>query len=112
MHLDNVSVKIPPEVVNKSHVLTNALSVAYPSFARKVTVAAPREWLHAWAVCYCTKEVSLICEDINDLVNCLLVCFLRLEFEPSLHRAENLVFTACIELASSLPSMLRLYLFC
>jgi hypothetical protein len=79
MHLENVSVKIPQEFVNKSQILTNALSVAHPSVARKVTVAAPREWLEAWAICYCNKEVRLSCEDINDLANCLLVCFLRQE---------------------------------
>jgi hypothetical protein len=73
MHLDNVSVKIPPELVKNSQLLTDALSAAHPSFARKVTVAVPKEWLQAWAKCYCNKEVSLGCGDIKDLVNCLLV---------------------------------------
>jgi hypothetical protein len=99
MHLDNVSVEIPPELVKMSQILTNALSVAHPSFARKVTVAAPREWLQAWAVCYCNKELSLNCEDIKDLVNCLLVCFLRLEH--TYNRADDPLFAACLVLGSA-----------
>jgi hypothetical protein len=102
MHLDNVSVKIPPELVENSQILTNALSAAHPSFARNVSVAAPREWLQAWAVCYCNEEVSLGCEDISDLVNCLLVCSLRLEH--SFNRADDpmTVFTACLVLGSTI----------
>jgi hypothetical protein len=96
MHLDNVSVKIPPELVENSQILTNALSAAHPSFARKVTVAAPKEWLQAWAVCYCNKEVSLGCEDIKDLVNCLLVCFLPLEHNSNRADDRSTVFTACL----------------
>jgi hypothetical protein len=107
MHLDNMSVQIPQEFVNKSQILTNAMSVAHPSFARKteeqrteVTVAAPREWLQAWAVCYCNKEVSLRREDIKNLVNCLLVCFLLLEH--SFNRADHPVFAACLVLGSTI----------
>jgi hypothetical protein len=76
MHLDNVSVKVPPQLLEKSPILLNALSVAHPSVARKVTVAAPKEWMQSWAVCYCNQEESLSGVDINDLVKCLLVCLL------------------------------------
>jgi hypothetical protein len=98
MHLDNTSVKVPPQLVKKSQFLSDALSVGHPSVTRKVTLPAPKEWLQAWAVCYCNEEESIICEDINVLVNCLLVCFLYLE--RSFHRARNLyssttVFAAC-----------------
>jgi hypothetical protein len=79
MHLDNASVKIPPKLVNKSHILMDALSVTDPSIKRRVTLPAPKEWLQAWAACFCNEEESLSCEDIKDLVNCLLVCFLRLD---------------------------------
>jgi hypothetical protein len=75
IHLDNASVEIPPEVLNKSQVLTDALFVADPSVRRKVTLATPNEWLEAWVACYCTEEESLGSKDIKTLVNCLLVCF-------------------------------------
>jgi hypothetical protein len=74
IHLDNVSVKIPSHLLEKSPILMNALSVAHPSVARKVTVAVPREWLQSWAVCYCNEEEILNDVDIEDLVKCLLVC--------------------------------------
>jgi hypothetical protein len=79
MHLDNASVKVPPILVKKSQILMDALSVTNPSITRKVTLPAPKEWLQAWAACYCNEEEALSCEDIKDLVNCLLVCFLRLD---------------------------------
>jgi hypothetical protein len=78
MHLDNGSLKIPPQLLRKSQVLIDALSVAHPSVTRNVTVAAPNEWLRAWLGCYCNEEKSLSSENIEDLVNCLLVCFLHL----------------------------------
>jgi hypothetical protein len=83
MHLDNVSVKIPPQLLEKSPVLMNALSVAHPSVARKVTVAALREWMQSWVVCYCNEKRSLSGVDIKDLVNCLLVCLLLWSVAPS-----------------------------
>jgi hypothetical protein len=79
IHLDNVSVKIPPQLLEKSELLTDALSVAEPSVTRKVTLAAPEEWLQAWVACYCNEEEGLSGKDIMDLVHCILVCFLRLE---------------------------------
>jgi hypothetical protein len=76
MILDNKSVKIPSQLLNKSLVLRDALSVADPSTRRKVTVAAPQEWLQAWTGCYCNEEETLKCDSIEQLVHCLLVCFL------------------------------------
>jgi hypothetical protein len=83
MHLDPVSVKIPSQLLEKSPILMNALSVAHPSVARKVTVAAPREWLQSWAVCYCNEEESLTDVDIKDLVKCLLVCLWSWSVAPT-----------------------------
>jgi hypothetical protein len=76
MHLDNGSLKIPSRLLSKSQILMDALSVAHPSVTRKVTVAAPKKWLQAWVVCYCNEKESLSCDNIKDLVHCLLVCFL------------------------------------
>jgi hypothetical protein len=84
MHLDDVSVEIPQQLLDKSEVLMDALSVAEPSVERNVTLAAPKEWLRAWVGCFCNEGESLSGKDISDLVNCLLVCFLRLE--RSCHR--------------------------
>jgi hypothetical protein len=75
MHLDNGSQKIPSQLLNKSQILMDALSVAHPSVTRKVTVAAPKEWLEAWVACYCNEEESLSWNNTKDLMNCLLVCF-------------------------------------
>jgi hypothetical protein len=85
MHLDNLSVIIPPQLLNKSKFLMDALSVADPSGI--ATLAAPKEWLQAWVGCYCNEEQILSGKGIRDLVNCLLVCFLRLE--RSSHRDQN-----------------------
>jgi hypothetical protein len=74
MHLDSGVVNIPSPLLNNSKLLVNALSVADPSVARKVTVAAPKAWLQAWVACYCNGEQNLGRHDIKDLVNCLLVC--------------------------------------
>jgi hypothetical protein len=73
MHLDNGSLKIPPKLLIKSKILVDALSVSHPSVTRKVTVAAPKEWLQAWVVCYGNDEESLSCDNIKNLVHCLLV---------------------------------------
>jgi hypothetical protein len=79
MHLDDVTVKIPPQMLSMSQVLTNAMSVASPSEARKVTLAAPKEWLQSWIGCFCTEKESLSNKDNQTLVHCLLVCPSRLE---------------------------------
>jgi hypothetical protein len=84
MHLDNGSLKIPPQLLSKSQILVDALSVAHPSVTRKVTVAAPKEWLHAWVVCYGNEKEILSYDNIKDLVNCLLVCFLLWNAGPML----------------------------
>jgi hypothetical protein len=76
MHLDNGSQKIPSRLLSKSQILTDALSAAHSSVTRKVTVAAPRERLQAWVACYCNEEKNLKPDNIKDLINCLLVCFL------------------------------------
>jgi hypothetical protein len=75
MHLDSGSLKIPSQLLKKSQVLVDALSAADLSVTRKVTVAAPKDWLQAWVGCYCNEEESISCDNIKDLVNCLLVCF-------------------------------------
>jgi hypothetical protein len=76
MQLDNASVRIPPKLLNQSQVLMDAMSISDPSAKRKVTVAAPKEWLQAWVGCYCNEKESFRCDNIDDMVNCLLVCFL------------------------------------
>jgi hypothetical protein len=77
MHLDSGSLKIPPQLLNKSQMLMNALASAGSAVdvTWKVTVAAPKEWLQAWVGCYCKEEEILGCDNIKDLMNCLLVCF-------------------------------------
>jgi hypothetical protein len=78
MHLDSGSLKIPAQLLNKSQILMDALSAARSAedVTRKVTVAAPKEWLQAWVGCYCNEEEILSCSNIKDLINCLLVCLL------------------------------------
>jgi hypothetical protein len=75
IHLDSESVEIPPNELSKSQVLMDALSVADPSVRRKITLSAPQEWLQAWASCYCSKDGNLGSKDVEELFNCLLVCF-------------------------------------
>jgi hypothetical protein len=87
IHLDNVSVNIPQRLLSKSEVFMDAISVVERSVTREITLAAPREWLQAWVLRYCNEEDSLKDNDIEVLVNCLLVCFLRLE--RSFHRHQN-----------------------
>jgi hypothetical protein len=100
IQLDNSSVEIPEQLLAKSEVLMDALSVAEPSVTRSVTLAAPKEWLQAWVLCYCNEEDSLTSKDMNDLIFCLLVCFLCLE--RSSHRAQNhCVCRRCIHSSSS-----------
>jgi hypothetical protein len=117
IHLDNVSVKIPPQLIEKSEVLRNALSVAEPSVTRKVTLAAPKEWLQAWVACYCNEEEGLSGNDISDLVRCLLVRFLRLAC--GIHRDEkSFICRICVQSlstatlnTSSHPHLVNLILF-
>jgi hypothetical protein len=59
--------------MNKSQILMDALGVMDPSVKRKVTLPAPKEWLQAWADCYCSEEDRMSREKIKDLVHCLLV---------------------------------------
>jgi hypothetical protein len=115
MHLDNLSVKIPPQLLAKSQFLMDALSVADPS--GKATLAAPKEWLQAWVGCYCNEEQILSGKEINDLVNCLLVCFLRLE-RSSFRDLNRYCFSNCVHSlssarldTSSLPGHVNLILF-
>jgi hypothetical protein len=115
MHLDNVTVKVPPTLVKRSQVLLDALSMTDPSVTRKVTVPAPKEWLQAWAVCYCNEEESMSCKDIKCLVSCLLVCFLCLKRSSS--RADkHFCRVCCIHSLSSGSTILlcpiTLGLFC
>jgi hypothetical protein len=100
IHLDDISVKIPEQLLNKSEILTDAVSVAEPSVTRKITLAAPKEWLQAWVLCYCNEEESLKSKDINVLVNCLLVRFLRLVH--SFHRDQNRYF--CVNCVHSVST--------
>jgi hypothetical protein len=76
MHLDHGGLKIPSQLLCKSQILRDVLSVAFPAVTRKVTVPAPKEWLQAWVVCYGNEEERLSCDNVKDLVHCLLVCFL------------------------------------
>jgi hypothetical protein len=90
IHMDSVSVKVPEQLMNRSEVLIDAVSVGDASVARTITLAIPKEWLQAWVGCYCTEEESLKGKDINVLVNCLLVCSLCLD--RSFHRDQNRFF--------------------
>jgi hypothetical protein len=76
MHLDDAAVKIPQQLLKKSQVLMNAVSASHPSAARKVTLAAPKEWLQASLGCFCLEDDSLSDKDIQCLFSCLLVSVL------------------------------------
>jgi hypothetical protein len=76
MRMNDMRVKVPSGVVNQSQILLNVLSsVADGSIATDVTLPAPKEWLQAWAYCYCSEQKRLACVDNKDLISCLLVCF-------------------------------------
>jgi hypothetical protein len=76
MHLDDVRVNIPSDLVNKSQVLMDAMScVDDSSSTGDLTLPAPKEWLQAWLACYGSEQERLRCADMKDLVNCLLVRF-------------------------------------
>jgi hypothetical protein len=79
MQLDKVSVKIPPQFLDKSPLLMNAMSVAQPSVTQTVSLAAPTDWLEAWVLCFCDEEENLSLKNIQVLVDCLLVFFLPLQ---------------------------------
>jgi hypothetical protein len=76
MDLDNLPVHIPPNLVNRSHLLKDALSsVDDSSVSREFTLTAPKKWLEAWLACYSSGEERLRHADTEDLVHCLLVSF-------------------------------------
>jgi hypothetical protein len=76
MHLDDVRVNIPSDLVNKSQVLMNAMScVDDSSSTGHLTLPAPKEWLQAWMACYGGEQERLRCAGIKEVVNCLLVRF-------------------------------------
>jgi hypothetical protein len=105
MHLDNRSLKIPSQLLSKSQIFMDALSVAHPSVTRKVTLPAPKEWLRAWVMCYCNEEANLRPDNIQDLINCLLVCFLPWNtgaVVPAFATSAVAVFTAWRVLGSTL----------
>jgi hypothetical protein len=84
MHLDNERVEIPAHIVKKSKILTDALlPEADPSLTKSLTLAAPEEWLKAWAACFCCDGKRVTSADIRDLVNCLMVCFFTRSQLPS-----------------------------
>jgi hypothetical protein len=74
MIVDNVSVHIPAQLLNKSQLLIDALSAVDDSFVNKeFTFSAPKGRLQAWMSRYGSKRKRRRCVDIEDLVNCLLV---------------------------------------
>jgi hypothetical protein len=76
MHLHDTSVNIPSNVVNESQFLMNILSsVTDTSITNDFSLAAPKEWLEAWASCFCSGKKHLRCANLKELVGCLLVCF-------------------------------------
>jgi hypothetical protein len=75
MHLDGLRVNIRSSVVEKSRILKDMLSSpANASSSSDITLAAPKQWLRAWAFCFGTGETRLSSADNIDLVNCLQVC--------------------------------------
>jgi hypothetical protein len=98
IHVDNSSVKIPPELVNLSQVLMDALSATDTSVRRKVSLPVPKEWLQAWAVCFCNEDERLGYQSIEDLINCVLVCLLLSSVAPIVPTSATsavAVITAC-----------------
>jgi hypothetical protein len=79
MHLDNVPVHLPSHLLNKSQILTDALSsVDDSSVTKNFTLAAPKAWLKAWMAYNSSEEERLTLlrrADIQELVSCLLVSF-------------------------------------
>jgi hypothetical protein len=105
IQLDSGCVNVPSELFNKSQILLDALSVTHTSGTKKVTLAAPKEWLQAWAVCYCNDEENISSEDTTVLVNCLLVCFFLLTAAPIVPTTDTRavsMFSACRVLGATL----------
>jgi hypothetical protein len=101
MHLDDVPMKIPPSLLDKSKTFTEALSsVADPSIATEFTVAAPKEWLRAWVALYGSEEEPISKLDVEDLLNCLLVR----SFPGTVRRVGD-VMLVCPLLTASMTSL-------
>jgi hypothetical protein len=74
MHVDDERIVIPSYLLTKSPLLVDALSaVDESSVNNEFTFPAPKEWLQAWIASYGNKRKRCRCEDIEELVNCLLV---------------------------------------
>jgi hypothetical protein len=73
MHLSTSSVPIPSHLLQKSKMLMDVLSACDTSVTKEFTLAAPTEWLEAWAACFSNREKSLGGADSEFLVNCLMV---------------------------------------
>jgi hypothetical protein len=74
MHLDDIRVNIPSSLVHKSQMIKAMLSShADASATSDITLAAPKQWLRAWAYCFGNGETRLSSADNRSLVNCLLV---------------------------------------
>jgi hypothetical protein len=75
MRLDDVHWHIPLGLLKKSKIVMDVLSsMSDSSFKRHFTLAAPKEWLHAWVSCYVSKVEHLANADTEVLVNCVKVC--------------------------------------
>jgi hypothetical protein len=80
----NQRVNIPSQLVEKSEILVDAMSsVNDPYIARDFTLNVPQEWLRAWVARYGSEDACLSNADIEDLVNCLLVCFFSWNITPT-----------------------------
>jgi hypothetical protein len=76
MHINDVRVNIPSDLVNESQVLLDATSCVDDFCSTgDLTLPAPKEWLQAWVACYGGDRERLRCADIKEVVNCLLVRF-------------------------------------
>jgi hypothetical protein len=107
IQLDNGCVNVPSELLNKSQVLIDALSVTHSSGTKKVTLAAPKEWLQAWAVCYCNDEENISSKETTVLVKCLLVRFFLLtptSIVPTTDTHAASILSACRVLGSTFIS--------
>jgi hypothetical protein len=72
---DDVRVKIPSHLSEKSQILMDALSsVKIPSTPSDFSLGVPKEWLQAWVARYGSEDARLSNADGEDLVHCLLVC--------------------------------------
>jgi hypothetical protein len=73
MHVDDERIIIPSYLLTKSPLLVDALSAVESAVNGEFTLPAPKEWLQAWIASYGNKRKRCRCEDIEELVNCLLV---------------------------------------